>query len=169
MNKQNLARFPLALAFLAASISLAWSHDDGRDSRPDQFRGPATLEGVWRVTRHGVNCATHEQLSTFPVLMTFHAGGTLSGDGLSPGPVPVYAPPEHGLWQQRLGSRNFSFRVVDYSYDDNGAVTGSQEITATGQLTGANTFTYKSSVTFYDVDGEQLFSICGQATGVRFF
>jgi hypothetical protein len=168
MNKQRL-QCPLLLALLAASTSVAWSHDNGPNMQTPQWYGPASLEGVWRVTRHGVNCVTGEQLSTFPVLMTFHAGGTLSGDGLTPGPVPAYAPPEHGLWQQRLGSRNFSFRVIDYSYDDNGAVTGSQEITATGQLTGANAFSYKASVTFYDVDGHTLFSVCGKATGVRFF
>src|ERR1700753_3171395 len=64
MKKQGFVIFPLLLG-LAGSTSLAWGHDSEQNQGREQFRASATLEGVWRVSRHGVSCATGEQLSPF--------------------------------------------------------------------------------------------------------
>jgi hypothetical protein len=159
MNKPNTVRFTLALAFLVASTSLAWS----------QLPKPMnTIVGVWEVTRHGVDCNTGQEISSFPALMTFHRDGTLSGQAYSPVSTNAFGPAEHGVWQHAPGN-TFSARFVSYSYDDSGAFAGSIVVTATGQLTSANSFSYNATIQIYDADGNPLpFTLCGRSTATRF-
>jgi hypothetical protein len=165
MNKPNIVRFTLVLAFLAASTSLTWSQD--RQSR--QLPNPMnTIVGVWEVTRHGVDCNTGQEISSFPALMTFHRDGTLSGQAYSPVSTNAYGPAEHGVWQHEPGD-TFSARFVSYSYDDSGAFASSIVVTATGQLTRANSFSYNATIQIYDADGNPLpFTLCGRSTATRF-
>ena len=62
----------LAIALgLAASTSLVWSAD-----RPLRETTP-TIQGVWQVTRMGVDCNDPNQTRPpFPALMTFYRDGT---------------------------------------------------------------------------------------------
>jgi hypothetical protein len=158
MKKPNIIRFTIALVFLAASTSLVWSQAATTAN---------TVLGVWGVTRHPVNCQTGQELSTFPALMTFHQDGTVSGQSYGPFPENAYGPAEHGVWHNAPGN-TFSFRLLSYGYDDNGQFTGSTIVTATGQLTSANTFSYSSSIQIYDADGHLLVTLCGHATATRF-
>lgn len=162
MNKQHFARVPVALALLAATTSMAW----GDETLWGQLRTPPNIEGVWRVTRHGVNCVTGGEISSFPALMTFHADGTLSGGAVPPGSTNAFGPPEQGVWHRK--GHEFTFRLLSLSYDDSGVFAGSTQVTGTGQLTGADTFSYKATVAFFDANGNPLFSGCGAATGLRF-
>src|SRR5262249_27757307 len=137
MNKPNTVRFTLALALLVASTSLTWSQER-------QLPNPMnTIVGVWRVTRHGVNCNTGQEISSFPAFMTFHRDGTLIGQAYSPVSTNAFGPAEHGVWQHAPGN-TFSARFISYSYDDSGAFAGSIVVTTTGQLTSANSFTYNA-------------------------
>jgi hypothetical protein len=158
MNKTNIVRFTLVLALLAVSTSLVWSQISTNGN---------TAVGVWAVTRHGVNCQTGQDVSTFPALMTFHQDGTVSGQSYGPSPENAYGPAEHGVWQHAPGN-TFSFRLLSYGYDDNGQFTGSTIVTATGQLTSANTFSYSSTIQIYDAGGNLLATHCGRATATRF-
>jgi hypothetical protein len=126
-----------------------------------------TIVGVWEVTRHGVNCNTGQEISSFPALMTFHRDGTLSGQAYSPVSTNSYGPAEHGVWQHGPGD-TFSARFVSYSYDDSGAFAGSIVVTTTGRLTSANSFTYNSTIQIFDADGNLIVTLCGRATGQRF-
>jgi hypothetical protein len=65
-----------------------------------------SLEGVWRVTRHGVNCLTGHQVNSFPALMTFHKDGTLHDDAVGPGGTAAEGTAEHGVWQREPGDHN---------------------------------------------------------------
>ena len=163
MNKQ---RFPVLLAFLAASAAVAASEDVSENMWPSQ--GWAPVEGVWRVTRHGVNCATGGEVSTFPALMTFHADGTVSGQAVPPGSTNAFGAAEHGVWNRKPGARAFSFRLLSYRYDDSGIFAGSTEVSGTGQLTNGNTLTYKASIGFFDASDTLLFNGCSAAMGMRF-
>ena len=59
---------------VAASTSLVWSAD-----RPLRETTP-TIQGVWQVTRMGVNCDDPNQTRPpFPALMSFYRDGTLTG------------------------------------------------------------------------------------------
>ena len=114
--KTQITIFTLALA---ASASLVWSAD-----RPPREATP-TIEGVWQVSRQGVNCNDpNQQLGPpFPAIMTFHRDGTVTGATESPVTGP-FDTAEYGLWQREPGSQNYSFREVNYRYDGNGTFIG---------------------------------------------
>jgi hypothetical protein len=147
----------LAIALgLAASTSLALSED-----RPQQR---PTIEGVWQVAATGVNCNDPNQLTgiNFRIIYTFHDDGTVEGA------LPNNGTNEYGLWKREPGQHNYSFHNVSYSYDANGAFTGSNIVTANVHLETANTFRYGARIQFFDANGNPTFTACGRATGRRF-
>jgi hypothetical protein len=146
---------------LAASTSLVWSAD-----RPSRETSP-TIQGVWQVSRHGVDCITGQERSSFPAIMTFHRDGTMTAAANSPGAGP-FDTNEYGLWQREPGSQNYSFHDISYAYDENGTFIGSGVVTANVHLTGANSFTYSATIQFFDADGNLVFTACGRSTGTRF-
>jgi hypothetical protein len=160
-RKTQIALITLAVA---ASTLVVWS--DSRDGHED--RNP-TIQGVWQVTRGGVNCNDPNQAlgPTFPALMTFHRDGILSAAAKSPVTGP-FDTPEHGLWKREPGHQNYSFRDVTYRYDGNGAFAGSLVLTASVKLTDANSFIYNSTIQIVDANGGLIDSHCGRATGTRF-
>ena len=166
MKKTNIVRFTLALAFLAATTSLTWSQERQPRQLPNAMN---TIEGVWGVTRFSVDCDTGQDLGPqFKVLMTFHQDRTLLAQSYGPFPENAYGPAEMGVWHRGPGN-TFTFRDLGYGYDNNGQFNGSGVVTATGQLTSANTFTYTATIQLYDTDGNPLpFHLCGRAEGTRF-
>ena len=156
--KTQIAAITLAVA---ASISLVWS-DPGENQRP-------TIEGVWQVTRVGVNCndPNQERGLPFPAIMAFHRDGIVTGAAKSPVTGP-FDTPEFGSWKRELGSQNYSFRELQYRYDGNGAFLGPLILTANVELTGANSFIYRSTIQIVDANGNLIASHCGRGTGTRF-
>jgi hypothetical protein len=160
-TKEQKMKLKTQIAFivlgLAASTSLVWSAD-----RPSREATP-NLVGIWQAVRYGVDCNTGQDLgNSFPALITFHSDGTMTGD------TGGATTNEYGSWQREPGSQNYSFREVWYGYDENGVFLYSGVITATVHLTDANSFTYTSTIQFFDADGNLLFTACGRATGTRF-
>ena len=151
----------VAILAVAASSLLVWS-DSGENLTP-------TLEGVWRVNRGGVNCNDPNQVppGTFPALMSFHRGGTVTGAAKSPVTGP-FDTPEFGTWQREPGSQSYSFRDVAYRYDGAGTFLGPLLLTANVELTGANTFIYSSRIQIVDANGGLIDSRCGRGTATRF-
>jgi hypothetical protein len=121
---------------LAACTSLVWSAQ-----KPLGATIP-TIQGVWQVSRQGVNCSDPNQLlgPPFPAIMTFHSDGTVTGATKSPVSGP-FDTPEYGSWQREPGSQNYSFRDVNYRYDGNGTFIGPLVLTANVELTGPDSFT----------------------------
>src|SRR5687767_6762118 len=76
-NKWNKMKRKIQIALItvavAASTLLVWS--DGAENHTP------TIEGVWQVSRVGVNCNDpSQQLGTpFPALMSFHRDGIVNG------------------------------------------------------------------------------------------
>ena len=146
---------------LAASTLLVWSD-------PAEKHNP-TIEGVWQVSRVGVNCNDPTQAlgTPFPAIMSFHRDGIVSGAAKSPVTGP-FDTPEFGSWKREPGSHNFSFRELQYRYDANGVFAGSLVLTANVELTDANSFVYNSTIQIVNANGVLLDSHCGRATGTRF-
>ena len=152
------------IAALTATTSLV-------SAETQQSSGSQSLVGTWQVLRHGVDCVTGERLGPdFPALMTFNQGGTLNAYAIPPnGTTPALTSPEYGVFNREPGAGNFSFRDVSYSYDSDGAFTGSSILTATGQLASdGRSFTYDATIAFFDTEGNLLFTICGLGTAARF-
>jgi hypothetical protein len=148
---------------LAASTSLVWSVD--RVPR----EGIPTIEGVWQVSRQGVNCQDPSQHTgpPFPAIMTFHQDGTVTGAAKSPVTGP-FDTPEYGLWQREPGPQNYSFREMNYRYDGSGTFIGSLVLTADVDLTDNNSFTYSATIQLFDANGNLLVTLCGRGTATRF-
>ena len=156
--KTQIALITLAVV---ASTLVVWS--DGREARHP------TIEGVWQVTRGGVNCNDPNQAlgSPFPATMSFHRDGIVSGAAKSPVTGP-FDTPEHGLWKREPGRQNYSFRNLQYRYDGNGAFIGSLVLTANVELTDANSFVYSATIQIFDANGNLSETRCGRATATRF-
>ena len=141
--KTQIAVITLAVA---ASSLLVWS-DPGENHAP-------TIEGVWQVTRVGVNCNDPNQAlqPPFPAIMAFHRDGIVSGAAKSPVTGP-FDTPQYGSWQREPGSQNYSFREVSYKYDSSGTFLGPLVLTAKVELTSANSFIYSATIQIFDADG----------------
>ncbi len=75
------------------------------------------LEGVWRVTRTPINCATGEQVRpSFPAIMTFIKDGIYTGFGVPAGSTPTEGSSEYGTWKREPGVQNYSFRFLGQLY-----------------------------------------------------
>lgn len=166
MKKLNLMKATFTLA-AAALLQFAPAAGAETENALDGH-GNNTLEGVWRVTRTGIDCQTGQQFGSFPAIMTFHRGGTLTGDAVPPGASPANGSVEHGVWQRGPGHHNYSFRFVSNSYDNTGAYEGRAEITGAARLTSADTLTYTATIQFFDAAGNLLAQRCGVAQGARF-
>ena len=127
------------------------------------------IEGVWQVTRVGVNCNDPSQAlgSPFPAIMTFHRDGILSGAAKSPVTGP-FDTPEHGLWKREPGRHNYSFRELQYRYDGNGTFVGPLVLTANVELTGANSFIYSARIQIVAANGDLIETRCGRGNATRF-
>jgi hypothetical protein len=149
---------------LTASTSLVWSVD-----RPPRETAIPTIEGVWQVSRQGVNCQDpNQQLGPpFPAIMTFHHDGTVTGAAKSPVTGP-FDTPEYGLWQREPASQNYSFREVNYRYDGNGTFIGQLVLTGDLDLTDTNSFTYSATIQIFDANGNLVVTLCGRGIGTRF-
>ena len=157
-RKTQIALITLAVV---ASTLVVWS-GPGENHTP-------TIEGVWQVTRVGVNCndPSQELTAPFPAIMTFHRDGIVSGAAKSPVTGP-FDTPEHGLWKREPGSQNYSFRELQYRYDGNGAFAGSLVLSANVELTDANSFIYSATIQLANANGDPIATLCGRATGTRF-
>ena len=156
--KTKIAVITLAVA---ASTLLVWS-DPGENQTP-------TIEGVWQVSRVGVNCndPNQELGSPFPAIMAFHRDGIVSGAAKSPVTGP-FDTPEHGLWKREPGSQNYSYRDFAYLYESNGTFLGPLVHTANVELTSANSFVYSSRIQIVDANGDLIDTRCGRGTATRF-
>jgi len=156
--KTQIATITLAVA---ATTLLVWSDRD-KDHTP-------TIEGVWQVTRVGVNCSNPNQevQAPFPALMAFHRDGIVTGAAKSPVSGP-FDTPEHGSWQRERGGKNYSFREVSYKYDGNGTFVGPLVLTANVELTSANSFIYSATIQIANANGDVIANLCGRGTGTRF-
>jgi hypothetical protein len=160
---KNVGALKIAFALASGAAMLLASTYASADS------GNASIEGVWRVTRHGVNCATGQVLASFPAIMAFSKGESYAGYAVPPGSTPAMSSPEYGTWQREHGHQNYSFKILSYGYDNTGAIAGSTEVT--GDLVLADrgeSFTYDSTVQIFDATGALQATHCGKATGTRF-
>jgi hypothetical protein len=129
----------------------------------------SSIEGVWRVTRNGVNCQTGQVLSTFNAIMSFAHGGSETGFAVPPGTTPAMNSPEFGTWTREPGAGKYSFRFLANSFDVAGSFSGSTAVE--GNVTvnpGGTTFSYTSTIQFLDVAGGLRFTACGAGSGTRY-
>ena len=123
------------------------------------------IEGTWRVQVTQRNCQTGAELRTFPAMLTFAQGGTLTGTTTA-FPVSLRSP-DHGIWSHNGGS---TYRAVSEAFQFNpaGAWVATQRITQSIELAAnSNTFNSNAAVEFFDALGNSTGTGCATAVATR--
>src|SRR5206468_12752951 len=123
------------------------------------------LEGTWNMQITLNDCSGHV-IRSFPTLLVFMAGGTLTE--ASGGTAPALATGGKGVWSHTTDS-TYAFRFKDFNFNSSYVLTGwsiiSGETTvdATGNATAG-----PATVQVYDPNGNLLATLCAEAVGTRF-
>jgi hypothetical protein len=123
------------------------------------------LEGTWRVQVTARDCQTGAAVRTFPALLTFADGGTLTGTTTAF--PPALRGPDHGFWR-KTGQRSYLAVTQAFLFNPAGAWTSTQQITQTIEI-GHNPdeFTSSASTAFFDTNGNLTMTVCATAVGTR--
>lgn len=123
------------------------------------------LEGTWRVLVTARDCQTGAAVRTFPALLTFADGGTLTGTTTAL--PPALRGPDHGFWR-KTGPRSYLAVTQAFLFNPAGAWTSTQRITQTIELgQHADEFTSSASSEFFDTNGNLTMTLCATAVGTR--
>ena len=123
------------------------------------------LEGTWSMQITSTDCAGHV-IRTFPTLVVFMAGGTLTE--ASGGTAPALQTGGKGVWSHTTDS-TYAFRFKDFTFNSSYVLTGWVIITGetTVDATG-NANSGSATVQVYDPNGVLLVTLCADAVGTRF-
>jgi hypothetical protein len=122
------------------------------------------IEGTWRVQVTLRNCQSGAELKTFPALLTFAQGGTLTGT--STVLAPTLRGGDFGIWQF---NGHGSYSAVSEAFLFNGGVwSQTQRLTQAITLSqDANTFSSNAHTEFFDTAGNLVNSGCATAVATR--
>lgn len=124
------------------------------------------LEGTWRVQVTIRDCQTGGALRSFPALLTFARGGTLTET--TTGFPPARRTPGHGVWQH-TGGHTYSAVSEAFLFNPAGVWTGTQRLTQAIEI-GDDPDEFNSTATneIFDTNGNLLVSGCATAVARRF-
>lgn len=123
------------------------------------------LEGTWRVQVTLRNCQTGAELRTFPAMLTFAQGGTLTGS------TTAFPPPlrgsDFGVWNHN-GGRRYGATTEAFIFSPVGAWVSTQRITQAIELDRhGDSFTSDAAVEFFDTLGNVTSTGCATAVATR--
>ena len=147
----------LAMAFvLCAGIALT------RGQESDSHGGK--IEGTWRVQVTLRNCQNGDPIRTFPAMLTFASGGTLTGT--STVLPPASRGGDFGIWQFN-GGRGYS-AVSEAFLFNSGVWSQTQRITQAITLSqDADILSSEAHTEFFDTSGNLVSSGCATAVATR--
>ena len=160
-----------AVAMTGAMFSVGSSGSHGvvraqeadQDGRSQSHGG--NLEGTWRVHVTQRNCQTGAELRTFPALLTFAQGGTLTGSTTAF--PPSLRGSDYGVWNHN-GGRHYGAVSEAFIFSPAGAWVSTQRITQAIQLDrDADSFTSDAAVEFFDTMGNVTLTGCATAVATR--
>ena len=151
-------------AILVASVVLAGFAHGQKSNAPEFSSGKRSIVGTWKNQVSIVDCSTGTVLASFPGLLTYHSGGTVSETtGDSP-----FRSAGAGSWEFE-GSRSFRGKFMFYTFDSSGAPTGSFKVAQSIRLSASgDVLTDTATYEIFDVAGDLVTSGCAQATATRF-
>ena len=155
---KSAACMTIAIA-LCMGLALTASH---AQENPGSHGGQ--IEGTWRVQVSLRNCQTGAEVRTFPAMLTFAVGGTLTGTS-------TVIPPsarggDFGIWQFN-GHGSYS-AVSEAFLFSGGAWSQTQRITQAITLSqDASTFSSDAHTEFFDTAGNLVSSGCATAVATR--
>jgi hypothetical protein len=152
----------VALVFVLTLAGVAFTQGVKAQKPESQAK---QLDGTWRVQVTIRVCQTGAEIFSFPALVTFAQGGTMTETNAGPGPT--LRSPGHGVWQH-TGGNTYSQLFELFLFDPAGAWTGKQKVTQTVEI-GRNRDEITSSGTaeIFNTNGTLLFMGCSTAVGHR--
>ncbi len=152
-------------AFTLASMATQPAYAQVGDGQADG------MVGSWRVT---ATVTSLQGIPPFPVLMTFHADGTMSQSRLYYLPAfGVISTSFHGAWKRidanQIATTSFSLaQGAPGNAALNGAFFGTEKVSFQPVLASdGNSFTAQWTSTVYDPSGNQIMQNNGDLSGVR--
>ena len=123
------------------------------------------LEGTWRVQVTIRVCQTGAEIRTFPSLVTFAQGGTMTET--TSAASPALRGPGHGVWQHTVG-HSYSALFEAFTFNPAGVWTGTQKVTQTIEIgDDPDEFNANASNEIFDANGVLLATGCSTAVGRR--
>jgi hypothetical protein len=167
---KSVAGFALLLAVTVSGAiflsvgAVANAQDSDRQERSES--GARKLEGTWRVQVTLRDCNTAAVLRTFPALLTFAEGGTLT-ETTTAFP-PAARTPGHGFWR-RTGRRSYKAISEAFLFNPAGTWIGTQRLTQAIEIgSDPDELTSKATNEILDINGNLLVSGCATAIAHRF-
>ncbi|HEY5281985.1 MAG TPA: hypothetical protein VIM14_04275, partial [Polyangia bacterium] len=123
---------------------------------------------TWQVQITLQNCTTHVQLAPpFVSMLAFDGAGTLTGTTANPAFAPGQRSSDYGVWNYKGDGTYLASSDAYILFPAGPFVRGTQRIVQAISVSG-NTFTSAATVTFYDVNGNNVLGACAVAQGHRF-
>jgi hypothetical protein len=122
------------------------------------------IQGMWEQITTLTDCAGHP-IRSFPVMLTFHQGGTMMDGTTTP---PALRTPAQGVWRH-VSDSNYAFRLKAFTFNAQNVFTGWSIIA--GEITVDQTGDANSgpaTVEVYDPNGVLLATLCAETVGTRF-
>lgn len=133
-------------------------------------QGAKALEGTWDVAVTLRNCQTGDAIRSFPRMITFAKGGTLSEFAAAGSDaMPVVRAPGHGAWAY-LGDSLFTYSVKFMRLTASGAPDGSiSEVRDVEMDSAGASFTADGRAVITFANGAQSPVLCATEAGTRLF
>ena len=152
-------------AFLAPTLGVKAQQQDKQEDQEKSEGQGRKLEGTWRVQVTIRVCQTGVAIRTFPSLVTFAQGGTMTET--TSAASPALRGPGHGVWEHR-GGRTYTSVMEAFTFNPAGIWTGTQRVTQTVELEhGSDEFNANASSEIFDANGVLLMTGCSTAVGTR--
>lgn len=129
--------------------------------------GNRSIEGTWQTVITLRNCQTGAAVRSFPAVLSFHQGGTLTGD--STVVSPALKTGSYGVWERERGWQQYSFAFMFFVFNPDGTLAGSQKVRQFANLRAdSNYFTTTGTVEISNANGNVIATGCSTSTGTRF-
>ena len=152
-----------SITAIALCVGLLFATSRAQDGANASHGGQ--IEGTWRVQVTLRNCQTGAEIRTFPAMLTFAQGGTLTGT--STVVAPSLRGGDFGIWQFD-GHGSYSAVSEAFLFNGAGVWSQTQRINQTITLSqDANTFSSNAHTEFFDTAGNLLSSGCATAVATR--
>jgi len=174
--KSRLRNSLYALAGLAFTASLVLLPAQLKASGSNHLFFPGTIVGTWTVQVQQYNCQTEEPLGKpFSALLTFAAGGTMTGSTTNPGFAVGQRGTDQGIWSYE-GRHNYKAKDISFLFYTTPAAPPASPGFQAGTQTlaqeiefknGRDEFTSDAKVEFADITGAVYRQGCASATAQR--
>ena len=148
---------------LVLCVGISYTTQAGHNQEEWKTSRDGKIAGTWRVQVTLRNCQTGAEIRSFPALLTFAVGGTLTGTS-------TVLPPsarsgDFGVWEH---NGHNSYSAVSEAFLFNGAAfTQRQRITQSITLNSDDNFDSNAQTEFFDTAGNLLTTGCATAVASR--